>query len=218
MTYHPAKSGSDCERRNSCGGGGAWWGEALWRCVVPTGLRVFCGHRLSTRRRVIFNCLSRPETKADGDRAATYAAMKLGRDVNSRRRERFFAKNFIGHPAGHCTYTRRGARRRLWSALWAARNWRPECRDFARDAWNSSAVRADSRDIGREIPLDQPSRQQSIAALVYPHIKELRDFFSQVCGEIQSRLLVRLQRRFRRTQEKFPIHFLLVRLAHGDPP
>jgi hypothetical protein len=31
-------------------------------------------------------------------------------------------------------------------------------------------------------------------------------------------LLVRLQRRFRRTQEKFPIHFLLVRLAHGDPP
>src|SRR5579859_4178013 len=215
MTYHPAKSGFYCHRRNCGGWGGARWGEALGRCVVPTGLRVFCGHRLSTRRRVIFDCLSRPETKADGDRAATYVALQLGRDLNSRRRERFFAKNFIGRAAGHGTYPRRGARRRLWSALRATRNWWPESLNFAR---NRSAIRADSRGIGREIPLDQPSRQQGIAALVHPHIKELRDFLSQVCGEIQSRLLVRLQSRFRRTQQKFPIHFLLVTLAHGDPP
>jgi len=200
------------------GWGGARWGEALWRCVDPTGLRVFCGHRLSTRRRVIFDCLSRPKTKADGDRAAADVALKLGRDVNSRSRERFFAKNLIGRVAGDCACVRSAARRRLWRALWTACNRRPECRDFARNARTRSAVRTDGLGIGCEIPLDQPSRQQGIAALVHPNIKELRDFFSQVRGEIQSRLLVRLQRRFRRTQQKFPIHFLLVMLAHGDPP
>ncbi len=199
--------------------GGAWWGEAPGRCVVLTGLRLLCGHRLSTRRREIFDCLSRPKTKADGDREAAYAALKLGRHLNSRCGERFVAKNFIGRAARYDACMRSGSRRRFRRALWGARHGRPELLNFARSARSRGAIRANCGGVGGQISLDQPSRQQGVAAFIHPNVEELRDFFSQVCCEIQSRLFVRLKRRFRRTQQKFPIYFVLRVLAHGnDPP
>ncbi len=85
------------------GCGEAWRGGAPGRCVAPTGRRVVCGQRLSTLRRVDVTDLSKAKTKADGDGAALFAAPNprftartLRRGVNSRRRERFVAKNFIG--------------------------------------------------------------------------------------------------------------------------
>jgi hypothetical protein len=45
----------------------------------------------------------------------------------------------------------------------------------------------------------------------------LLDFLPQIRREIHSRLLVRLQSRLRRTQQKLPIDFLPRMLTHGDP-
>jgi hypothetical protein len=117
--------------RKGRGGGGAWWGEALWRCVVRTGLRVDCGHRLSTRRRERFNDLSKTNTKAEGEgallsvarnlRSASknleFRARTLRRGVNSRQRERFVAEKIIGRALRRRRSGRSSAGRRLVTVM-----------------------------------------------------------------------------------------------------
>lgn len=209
------------------GRGGAWWGEAPGRCGGATRLRSDCGHRLGTLRRERVDCTSQLQTKPNGDemgrfatRTSRFTPQTLRRGVNSRRWERFVAKNFIGRIVRRCSGLRglargwfrpAGQHRGQLYALIAER-----ARGASRISWIWS--RANCAAVGREASLDQPSRQQSIAAFVHPHLKELLDFLSHVRGEIQARALVRLQSRFRRIQKKFPIHFLPSVLAHGDPP
>ena len=203
------------------GCGGAWRGGAPGRCVAPTGRRVVCGQRLSTLRRVDVTDLSKAKTKADGDGAALFAAPNprftartLRRGVNSRRRERFVAKNFIGRalclrgPMRSCTrrkfrHSVRHARPLLLILLLV---------EFAQAR---SRVRANRVAVRRQVPLDQPSSQEGIAVLVHPRVQQLHDFLSDIGRQIQSRHLERLQRGFGRSQKKIPIHFLLGMLSQG---
>jgi hypothetical protein len=195
------------------GGGGAWWGEAPGRWVVPTGLRGVGGHRLSTRGREGVTDLSKAKTKAEGDGAAGCAAQKLGSGVNSRRRERFAAKNFIGR--GLC----RRARVRSCARWRFRRACRARCLslmlillllEFVRAA---SRVRTNRVGVCRQVSLNQPSCQQGAAVLVNPRVEQLHDFLSYIGRQIQSRNLERLQSGFRRRQKKFPVHFLLGMLS-----
>jgi len=196
------------------GWGGAWWGKAAWSSGVATGLRVGCGHRRGTHRRVDVTDLSEAETKADGDGTALFAARKLGRGVNSWRRERFFAKKFIGRVRCRRGSVRSGTRwrfrrteRRAWCLLLILL--------LVEFAQATSRVRTNRLGVRRQVPFDQPSCQEGIAVLVHPGIEQLHDFLSHIGRQIQSRHLERLQRGFRRRQEKFPIHFLLEMLSQG---
>jgi hypothetical protein len=214
--------------------GGAWWGEAPETGVGATGRRDVCGHRRSTPLRERFDGTCELQTKPGGDEIPRFATRNSSfttlksrftpktsrRGVNSRCRERFFAKNFIGHVGCRIVgrrglargwFRRAGQYRAPLCALIAERT-----RSGCRISWIWS--RANSAAVGCEFAFDQPTRQQSIAAFIHPDLQKLLDFLSQVRGEIQSRALVRLQSRFRRIQKKFPIHFLPSVLAHGDPP
>lgn len=203
------------------GRGGAWWCQARGRGVVQTGLRVVCGHRLSTRRRVDGTDLSKAKTKAGGDGAALFAAQTprhtahaLGRGVNSRRGERFVAKNFIGRALCRRGSVRSCTRGRFRGAV---RHARRLLLILLRVEFAQATACATTNRVGvrRQVPLDQPSGQQGVAVLVHPRIEQLHDFLSHIGRQIQSRHLERLQRGFRRSQEKFPIHFLLAMLSQG---
>ena len=202
------------EERKGRGWGGARLGAALRNGGGAAQLGVFCGHRRGTFRREIFDGTSETQTDLIGDEIARFGGRALGRGVNSRRGIRFFAKNFIGR-ALRRSGSRVVARRRFRCAVQRARQLCGLISEFAR--WIHH-VCSHGVAIRREVSFDEPTRQQSIAALIYPDLKKLRDLLSYVCGEIQTRLLVRLQSRFRRTEKKFPIHFLLRTLVHGDPP
>jgi hypothetical protein len=195
--------------------GGAWWGVALGRWVVATGLRVVCGHRLSTRRRADGTDLSTAKTKADADGATLFAAQKrphtaraLRRGVNSRRGERFVAENFIGRALRLRDSVRTSSRRWLRHVVRHARRLLLVLL-LVEFAQATTCVTTNRVGVGRQVPLDQPSCQQGIAVLVHPRIEQLHDFLSHIGGQIQSRHLERLQRGFRRRQKKIPIHFLL---------
>jgi hypothetical protein len=212
------------ERWKGRRGGGARGGEALGSGVGSTGLRLVCGHRLGTLRRERLDCTSELLIKpSDGaiarfvTRISRLAPQTLRRGVNSRCRERFFAKNFIGHVGRPIVGLRglaRGWFRRAGHGgqlcALAAERTRSGCR--VNWIWS----RASGSTVGCEVAFDQPARQQSIAAFIHPDLKKLLDFLAQVRGEIQSRALVRLQSRFRRIQKKLPIHFLPSVLGHGD--
>jgi hypothetical protein len=200
-------------------------GEALGSGVGSTGLRLVCGHRLGTLRRDVFNGGSELQTKPNDDDVARFAtptsrfaARTSERGVKARRRQRFFAENFIGRIVRRSSCIRGDARRRFGCASWATRHLSLVRRKSAGNARAGSCVRAYGFGIGCDVALDQPSCLQGITAFVHPYLEKLRDFLSYVGSEIQTRLLVGLQSRFRRTQQKFPIHFLSRLLAHGDPP
>jgi hypothetical protein len=211
--------------RKGEGWGGARWGETPGRCGGSTGLRGVCGHRRGTLRRELFDCTYELQTKPSGDEIARFATQMSRftpqtsrRNVNSRCCERFFAKNFIGR------ITRRNSCRSGLACgrlRCAGQQRRQVCALLGERTGSARRIsciwsRANRAAVGGEVSLDQPSRQQGIAAFVHPHLKKLLDFLSQVRSEIQSRALVRLQSRFRRVQKKIPIHFLPCVLAHGD--
>ena len=203
--------------RNRGGFGGARSGGALRRWVSSTGQRVVCGHCRGTRRREVCCRLAETKTKLFGAVVRSDAAQKLRRDMDSGRCVWFVAENFIGRVVRRRCWVRCDARRRFWRALGPAGSLRLARLKVARTARPARALRA-NRSVGREVALNQPACQQSTAAFVDPGVEQLLDFLSQVGGEVQSRLLVGLQSRLRRTQKKFPIHFLLGVLTHGDPP
>jgi hypothetical protein len=218
MTYRGPRLGSDGNGRGRGGCGRAWFGEASWRCGVWTGLRVVCGHRLGTRRRETLDCLSETKTKVFDAVSASDAAQTLWQCVASARRERICVENFIGLVVSLGAGARSYAARRLWRGARHARCLSALIHGFVRAARAVCRICGNCGGFGGQVPLDQPSRQQGTAAFVHPRIEQVPDFLPHVGGEIQPRLFKRLQSRLRRTEKKFPIHFLLGMLAHGDPP
>ena len=202
--------------RNGEGSGRAWFGEASWRCGVWTGLHVVCGHRLGTRRRELFDCRSETKTQLYGADAPFDVARKLRHGTNALCCGRILAKHFIGRTVGLSARARSHAAGRFSCAGRYARCLSTLLHGFARANRSACRICRNRAGFGRQVSLDQPSRQQGTAAFVHPRVEQLRDLLPHVGGKIQSRLFKRLQSGLRRRQEKLPIHFLLEVLSHGD--
>ena len=177
-------------QRVAAGRGGA---RRLGAALVRRGCAMVCGHRWSTLRRELFDCTCELQTKPDGDEIPRFATRKsrftnlksrftpktLRRGVNSRRRERFFAKNFIGHIVRRHRRPRglaRGRFRRVQGRRRAVVRVGPLGALEPAAEFPGSRARASSAAVGCEVPFDQPSRQQSIAAFIDPDLKQAARF------------------------------------------
>jgi hypothetical protein len=198
--------------RGTCGQ--AWFGKAPWWCDDSAGLRDVCGHRPGTLRRNGGYCLLEPKSKADGGELTIFGTRLLRRSVDSRRRERFVAKKFIGRAMCRATDVWSSAR---WRFRLAGERARQRCSLLLKFAHARSRALRDRFGVGDEVAFDQPSRQQGIAVFAHPRIEQLHDFFSYIRCEIQSRRFVGLKCGLRGCEKKFPIHFLLGMLTHGRP-